>query len=238
MSDAEEPQPNRSPRLGDMIEAVQRAQPAVLDQLTHAVTLADHLGDVADQLIGHFVDQARRSGASWTQIGGSLGVSKQAAQQRFVRKDSGAAAPLDPSQGFSRFTVDARNVVVGAQEAARAAGNDTIRAAHLILALLDQPGTAATKAIFAQGLSSDKVRQTAQATLEPAAGSVPEMIPFDPQARRILEQTFQVATRMGADDIGTEHVLLALLEVEDGTGVLAGLGLDKAGTEQHLATAG
>lgn len=64
------------------------------------------------------------------------------------------------------------------------------------------------------------------------------MIPFDPQARRILEQTFQVATRMGADDIGTEHVLLALLEVEDGTGVLAGLGLDKAGTEQHLATAG
>ena len=47
---------------------------------------ADHLGDVADHLIGHFVDQARRSGASWTDIGSSMGVTKQAAQKRFVPK--------------------------------------------------------------------------------------------------------------------------------------------------------
>jgi hypothetical protein len=59
------------------------------------VLAADHLGDVADHLIGHFVDQARRSGATWTQIGQSLGVSKQAAQKRFVPKDSAAAAAMD-----------------------------------------------------------------------------------------------------------------------------------------------
>ena len=64
------------------------------------------------------------------------------------------------------------------------------------------------------------------------------MIPFDPQARRVLEQTFQVAMRMGRDDIGTEHILLALLEVEDGTGVLAGLGVDEAAAEQQLTAAG
>ena len=100
---------------------------------------------MADQLIGHFVDQARRSGASWTEIGGSMGVSKQAAQKRFVRKDAGAAPPLDPSQGFSRFTPEARSVVVAAQEAARSAGNATIQPAHLVLALLDQPDTPATR---------------------------------------------------------------------------------------------
>ena len=44
----------------------------------------EHLGDVADHLIGHFVDQARRSGASWTDIGRSMGVTRQAAQKRFV----------------------------------------------------------------------------------------------------------------------------------------------------------
>ena len=59
-----------------------------LDQLTDAVLAADHLGEVADHLIGHFVDQARRSGASWTDIGRSMGVSKQAAQKRFVPKAS------------------------------------------------------------------------------------------------------------------------------------------------------
>ncbi|TRW45471.1 Clp protease N-terminal domain-containing protein [Georgenia yuyongxinii] len=223
------------PRLGDLIEAVQHSQPEVLGQLAHAVVLADHLGELADQLIGHFVDQARRSGASWTEIGGSMGVSKQAAQKRFVRKDSGAATPLDPSQGFSRFTPDARAVVVGAQEAARSAGNDLIRPAHLLLALLEQPDAPATKAVLAQGLSLEKVRGTATATLDRAAGEVPQMIPFDSQARRVLERTFEVAQRVGHDDIRTEHLLLALLEVEDGTGVLAGLGLDEAALEQRLS---
>ena len=41
-----------------------------------AVLAADHLGEVADHLIGHFVDQARRSGASWTDIGRSMGVTQ------------------------------------------------------------------------------------------------------------------------------------------------------------------
>jgi hypothetical protein len=234
---ANAPNPLPTPRLGDLIEAVQHAQPEVLDQLAQAVALADHLGDMADQLIGHFVDQARRSGASWTEIGGSMGVTKQAAQKRFVRKDSGAAPPLDPSQGFSRFTPEARRVVVAAQEAARSAGNATIRPAHLVLGLLDQADTPATRAILAQGLSLEQVRQTAVATLEPAAGPVPAMVPFDPQARRVLERTFQVAMRTGHGDIGTEHILLALLEVEDGTGVLAGLGVDTATVEQQLTAA-
>jgi hypothetical protein len=31
----------------------------------------------------HLVDQARRSGKSWTEIGASLGISKQSAWERF-----------------------------------------------------------------------------------------------------------------------------------------------------------
>ena len=44
----------------------------------------------------------------------------------------------------------------------------------------------------------------------------------------MLELTFRQALRMGHNYIGTEHILLALLEFEDGTGVLSSLGLDKA----------
>ena len=57
-----------------------------LEQLTDAVLAAESLGEIADHLIGHFVDQARRSGASWTDIGKCMGVTKQAAQKRFVPK--------------------------------------------------------------------------------------------------------------------------------------------------------
>src|SRR5215210_2525521 len=88
-------------RLDDLIEAITKASPDALEQLSGAVLVAGRLGEVADHLIGHFVDQARRSGASWTDIGRSMGVTKQAAQKRFVPRD----LPLDPEQGFTRFTV-------------------------------------------------------------------------------------------------------------------------------------
>jgi hypothetical protein len=68
--------------LADLIAAINKARSDPFDQLSEAVTAADHLGEVADHLIGHFVDQARRSGASWTDIGRSMGVTKQAVRKR------------------------------------------------------------------------------------------------------------------------------------------------------------
>src|SRR5919112_970645 len=128
----------RTVRLDDLIDAITRVHTDALDQLSDAVLAAEHLGDVADHLIGHFVDQARRSGASWTEIGQSMGVTKQAAQKRFVTK---GAAPEDvgASEGFGRFTDRARNAVVAAQNEAKAAGHAEIAQEHLLLGLLSEP---------------------------------------------------------------------------------------------------
>jgi len=224
-------------RLDDLIDAIKKAHSDVLDQLSDAVIAADALGDIADHLIGHFVDQARRSGASWTDIGRSMGVTKQAAQKRFVPKDPGEPTALDPQQGFGRFTPRARNVVVAAQNEAHAAGNDRITTAHLVLGLLAEPEGLGAKAMVAQGVPLDTVRQAVAATLPPAAGEVPALIPFDGPAKKALELTFREALRLGHNYIGTEHILLALLELEDGSGVLSGLGIDKAAAEEHLAAA-
>jgi Clp amino terminal domain, pathogenicity island component len=217
-------------RLDDLITAIQRAHDEPLEQLTDAVLAADHLGDVADHLIGHFVDQARRSGASWTDIGRSMGVTKQAAQKRFVPKE-----PLDPQQGFTRFTLRARNVVTAAQEAARTAGNTQVGAGHLVLGLLTEPDGLAAQAITAQGVTPDAVRQAVAGTLPPADGDVPALIPFDGEAKKALELTFREALRLGHNYIGTEHLLLALLELEDGDGVLTGLGVGKARAEEFTS---
>jgi hypothetical protein len=232
--------PEPTVRLDDLIAAVASAHDAPLDRVSRAVLLADHLGEVADSLIGHFVDQARRAGASWSEIGQSMGVSKQAAQQRFVaRGQSGRSAQpaLDPSQGFSRFTDDARTVVVTAQERAREAGNDSIGVSHLVLALVADPKGVPARAITAQGVSLDDVTRTTTATLPPPAAEVPGTIPFDAHARAALERTFAEAQRLGADAIGSEHILLAILTVEDGTGVLAGLGVTTAAVDAYLAEA-
>ncbi len=220
-------------KLDDLITAIKKVHTEPLDQLSDAVLAADHLGDVADHLIGHFVDQARRSGASWTDIGKSMGVSKQAAQKRFVAK--GEAVDLDPSQGFHRFTERARNVVMASQEEARGAGNTEINPAHIVLGLLAEPEALAAKAIIAQGVALDAVREAATATLPTAADDVPGLIPYDAQAKKAMELTFREALRLGHNYVGTEHILLALLEFENGSGVLAGLGISKDAAEGAIA---
>src|SRR4051812_12190959 len=146
-----EPTPlTQSVRLDDLIASIKKVHADPLEQLTDAVLVADHLGEVADALIGHFVDQARRQGRSWTEIGSSMGVTKQAAQKRFVaRPDDAGATPLDPSAGFGRFTPRARNVVVTAQNLARDRQDPQIGVPHLVLGLVDSEGLAA-KAIVTQ----------------------------------------------------------------------------------------
>jgi hypothetical protein len=229
------PQPTpiaNSVRLDELIAAIKQVHADALDQLTDAVLAADHLGEVADHLIGHFVDQARRSGASWTDIGRSMGVTKQAAQKRFVPKDF--ASDLDPSQGFSRFTPRARNVVVTAQNQARAASNAEITTAHLVLGLLADPNGIAARVIVENGVPLDRAREAVVATLPPAAAKMPALVPFDAAARKALELTFREALRLGHNYIGTEHILLALLEQEAGSGPLSTLGLAKPAVEEAV----
>lgn len=86
------------------------------------------------------------------------------------------------------------------------------------------------------GLTQPRTGRAAT-SMAPAAEQVPELIPYDPRAGKELELTFREALRMGHNCIGTEHILLALLELEDGTGVLAGLGIDKATAEANITGA-
>ncbi|SMF85463.1 Clp protease N-terminal domain-containing protein [Streptomyces sp. Amel2xC10] len=228
------PEPTASIRLDDLIAAIKKVHEEPLEQLQDAVIAAEHLGEVSDHLIGHFVDQARRSGASWTDIGRSMGVTRQAAQKRFVPKES---VDLDDSQGFSRYTPRARSTVMAAHSASKSAGNTEGLPAHLVLGLLSEPEGLAAKALVAQGVTLDAVRAAATAVLPPAAAEVPELVPYGSDAKKVLELTFREALRLGHNYVGTEHILLALLEFENGEGVLTGLGIDKAATELYVAKA-
>ncbi|MFH8240002.1 Clp protease N-terminal domain-containing protein [Streptomyces sp. NPDC018321] len=223
-----------SVRLDELITAIKKVHAEPLEQLQDAVIAGEHLGEVADHLIGHFVDQARRSGASWTDIGKSMGVTRQAAQKRFVPKES---ADLDANQGFSRYTPRARNAVMAAHNAAKTAGNTEGLPEHLVLGLLTESESLSAKAIAAQGVAPDAVREAATAALPPAAAEVPELVPYGPAAKKVLELTFREALRLGHNYIGTEHILLALLEHENGEGVLSGLGLGKEATERYITEA-
>jgi len=220
-------------RLDELINAIKHVHTDALDQLADAVLTAESLGEVADHLIGHFVDQARRSGASWTEIGKAMGVTKQAAQKRFVPKAE--ATTMDPNQGFGRFTPRARNAVVAAQNAAHEAGNAEITPDHLVLGTLSDPAALATVLLQRQKVDTEVLRAAVQL---PAPGAeTPELIPFSGPARKVLELTFREALRLGHNYIGTEHLLLALLELEDGAGPLHQCGVHKEQVEADLIAA-
>ena len=223
-------------RLDDLIDVIKTVHSEPLDQLTDAVLAAESLGEIADHLIGHFVDQARRSGASWTDIGKCMGVTKQAAQKRFVPKTPSDADALDPNAGFGRFTPRARNAIVDAQNRAQQAGNPEISPDHLLLAIFTDPDGLAVKLLAGQGVDADAV---AQVVTLPARGDaeVPALIPFDSAAKKALELTFRQALRLGHNYVGTEHLLLALMEAEDGNGPLHRLGVDRDRFESDLAAA-
>ena len=93
--------------LDNLIAYVKTLHPegGPLDNVTDAFTVSEQLDEQSDALLGYFVDQARRSGLSWSQIGAAMGVTKQAAQKRFVPTPTKAADLMRNNPApFSRFT--------------------------------------------------------------------------------------------------------------------------------------
>ena len=232
------------PRLDDLIELV-RSRAAADDPLAHlqeAAGLKQEVDDLTDALLGHFVDQARRSGATWTQIGDALGVSKQAAQQKHSSPGSTARRVLSSlgqklfADGFRRFTPRAKSVVVAAQEAAVGCGADEIGSEHLLLGLYAEPEGIAVKVLDELGLDRAEVTAAVLAASPDAAEPTRGHLPFGDGAKAALEGALHSALELGHNYIGTEHILLGLLALDDGS--LGATLLVDAGITTESARAG
>ncbi len=176
-----------------------------LEQLATASQVASRLGEMADHLVGHFVDQARRSGASWQLIGTNLGVTRQAAQQRFV------AADIETDKFTNRATV----VLLTAQNFAREHGHPQVTSAHLVMAMLNDPNGFAVRALGSIGVDLTALADAIAALLP--ADRIPgtEQAVFAHDARKLCELAVRESLRLGHGYVGTEHLLLALLAGDD-----------------------
>jgi hypothetical protein len=225
-------------RLDDLIDHVRTKHPDgdALEHLSDAVLVAEHLGEVADHLVGHFVDQARRAGASWTDIGRSMGVTKQAAQKRFVPR--GSLDVPDPGN-WSRFTDRARQVMAGAQEEARTTGYPEAGPEHVLLALIADAGSVAGKVVAAQGVQLEQLRSVVIAAIGAGPGAAGDQVGFSAGARKVLALTVRESLRLGHNYVGTEHVLLGLLDDEAtvAAALLTRLGVTKARSEELILQA-
>jgi len=132
---------------------------------------------------------------------------------------------------FSRFTDRAKRAVIAARQEAIKRHNDRVLPEHLVLGMLHEQEGVAARAMAALGVSPEAARAALEAALPPAMPDEVSLghIPFDSRAMKVLELTLREALALGHNYIGTEHILLGLLEEEEslGGGTLADLGITK-----------
>lgn len=198
--------------LSDLIEKLDEDLPdaGALQKISEAQLRSHTLNALGDQLVGHYVAQAKQDGASWSEIGDAIGVSKQAAQQRHS------------PQVFERFTDRARHAVVLSQESARSHKHDFIGTEHVLLGLLAEPDGLAHQLLVTKAGSVEAVQKAIEDQMRPPGRKAPRgHIAFTAKSKEALEQTIRAAHDLGHDFVGTEHVLLGLLSVPGGAAAIA-----------------
>ncbi|RAG85817.1 hypothetical protein DN069_09950 [Streptacidiphilus pinicola] len=198
-----------------------------LSRISEARLRAQTLSDLGDQLIDHYVSKAKQNGASWTEIGDAIGVSKQAAQQRHT-----------PS-AFEGFTNLNRHGIVLAQEAARTHRHDFIGTEHLLLGLLGEPRGLAYEMLVAKAGSEQRVREAIEEAMAPAGEkALRGHIPFRPESKEAIDQARRASADLGHDWVGTEHTLLGLIRGEGSPAarILRGLGFTSDGLHETVRT--
>jgi hypothetical protein len=190
------------PSLSELIEDLPPGSP--LERLTAGGLLAQRLRVRGDELLDELVDAARADGSSWSEIGGMLQTSKQAAQQRFavLADQPRREAPF----GLAGPSADALAAAVGE---ARQLGHDYVRPEHLILGLLSLPEEMAARALAEQGVSLDVAREQVSQTLGSAKPRPTGSLGVAPQTKRLLELARAIGKSLCHQCPRTEHVLLA-----------------------------
>jgi hypothetical protein len=208
-----------SPTLQALIDGVKADAlgEEALVQLSQASKTVGDLEQVGDALLGHFVDQCRRSGHSWSEISNALGVSKQAAHKRFT---------FD-TPTFERFTERARRVLSGSEIEARRLGHGFVGTEHILLALFDVTDGVAINVLDGVGISKSMVDDRVTDVIKRATPPEEGKLPFTPRAKAVLRRSVEVALEVGHNYIGTEHLLLGLFSDEDSIAarILSDLGL-------------
>jgi hypothetical protein len=220
-----------------------------LARLAAAARARDELEQLTEAVLDHFVTEARDAGCSWSQIGGVLGVSKQAAQQRHTAPESVARQLLSQiilrrrATGraglFTRFAPGARTAIALARDAAHRLRHRQIGTEHLLLGLLAEEHGTAARVLTELGATEAAVELAIVDRVGVGDDELPGRLPFAARSKKVLELALREAVRLRHDRIGTEHLLLGVLR--DGGGlavdVLTGLGIEPDRVRQAVLDA-
>ncbi len=128
--------------------------------------------------------------------------------------------------GMERFTARARRVLSIAHQEAQQRGNTRIGTEHLLLGLILEDGGVASKVLRELGMEEDRVKEIIK-RLGQELPEISSQIELGDDTQAVLEAAIEEARRMGHHYIGTEHILLGLVNANSGLAidVLRSLGI-------------
>jgi hypothetical protein len=169
-------------RAGELTDRISR--PLERTDYLGLVQVAKEVRDLADEVLAKTVDQSRDAGHTWQEIGDLLGVTRQAAFQRFGKPiDPRTGAPMDKTIHMTdpadRAIEIVEQVLDGRMDLARQVFNDQVRDAF-----------------------TDEVRASGLASIAGMVGSFEGLGTGEPFVRRIGDHTVvDVPLRYEAGDM-------------------------------------
>lgn len=112
------------------------------------------------------------------------------------------------------YSKETELVLKEANKVARKLGQNFVGSEHMILALASVSDTTAYSILNNNGLDIAKVAHALKFILEPGGTVTREKDKYTETARQILEDAQAEAARLSSDEVGTEHLLLAILKVQ------------------------
>ena len=107
---------------------------------------------------------------------------------------------------------------------------------HILLGLLRENEGLAGQVLEDLGVDAERVRSQIAGVPAPADADAQRHLPFTTPARMTIERALRQSLSLGQNFIGTEHLLLGLLLVDDsrGTQILGGIGVDYETTRAEI----
>ena len=136
---------------------------------------------------------------------------------------------------FGRFTERAQKAILLAQEEAKRLRHNYVGTEHILLGLIAEQDGIAAKALANAGVSLERARQEVIRAVGEGSYDV-DIMGFTPRTKRIFELSFLQARNLGHNYVGTEHILLGLLEENDGVAIviLRKLGVDIVSLKESI----